>query len=354
METIFIGIPAYNEEDIHLTIQSALNKAQDPELVHIGVVLHYPKKDFPDVTMYPNVKVIAIDSPIGLGTGPTRDLAASLYDNETYFLQIDAHTIFRPMWDVILKANYKELNKTVEKPIISGYIPYWFRDKVTGQPLTMNHDVNFDKAYPGWMLVSKDDPRWRDRDEENFRHWAYGMEGVNSPAAFPPDFSKSNYVEQYLTAGHFIFTSGKYLEEIPYDPLITYHEENTTPLRAWTRGYRIFCMKDHAIWTREMMSNGRDVPNSWRSTYDVPLDPEKKPFVEMVVDGTLRNKDILTGKITGIWGAPTVELLREYEKASGIDYQKFYEEMYKVVEETGNKYNAGRKLYDLEKKRETA
>ena len=48
METIFIGIASYNEEDIIDTIQTAFEKATNPENVHIGVVLHYPKGNHPD------------------------------------------------------------------------------------------------------------------------------------------------------------------------------------------------------------------------------------------------------------------------------------------------------------------
>ena len=345
METIFIGIPAYNEEDIHQTIKTALGKATNPAAVRIGVALHYPNKDFPNLSMYPNVKPIFIDEPIGLGTGPTRDLAASMYDGEDYYLQIDAHTIFRKGWDSILKANYKELKKIVDKPIISSYVPFWYRDKTTGDAVTMRGDKNFDEQALAWSIHHKSIEL--KNDKKAFEHLVYSVEGVDSPAAHTADFSKSDYEEEFVTAGHFIFTSGKFLEEVPFDPLITYHEENTTPMRAWTRGYRIFNMKDHALWTREMFK-GRDVPNSWRSTMQVEHELSGS-FASKVIEGSLRNKEILTGKVLGIWGAPTKELLDEYEKAAGVDYKKFYEEMYKVVEKTGEEHYAAKKLYDLDK-----
>jgi hypothetical protein len=348
VETIFIGIPAFNEEDIHQTIKTALGKASNPASVHISVVLHHPKGDFPDLSMFPNVHVIKVDEEFPLGTSVTRDLAASAYSGEDYYLQIDAHTVFKPMWDTILKANYKELKKITDKPIISTYIPYWYRDRVTSQALTMHGSNDFDVYGIPWGLVAKTDPRALGmEDPERFRIFAYGAESVNSPGACTVDYSKSNYSEQYLTAGHFLFTSGKFLEEVPFDPLITYHEENTTPLRAWTRGYRIFTMKDHVMWTREMYTNGRDVPNSWKTSFQVK-DSNGVSFRDRVIQGTLRNKDILTGKVFGVWGAPDQASLDAYEAASGIDYKKFYADMYKVVEETGDRYPAAKDLYDLE------
>jgi hypothetical protein len=352
MVTIFIGIPAFNEEDIYQTVASAFGKAAEPQNVRVGVVLHYPNGNYPDLRMFPNVRVIAIDDKVGLGTCLTRDLACSLYTSEDYYLQIDAHTIFKPGWDSILKSNYKELKKTVEKPIISTYVPYWYRDRITSQALTMFGTTGFDEPCETmWTLVTKGNPRAIDVDEEKYKHLVYGIEAVESPAAANADFSKSNYEEQYVFAGHFMFTSAKYLEEVPFDPLLTYHEENVPPLRAWTRGYRIFNMKDHALWTREMYTKGRDVPNSWKSMYEVK-DENGIAFRDKVIAGTLRNKDILTGKVLGIWGAPNQELLDAYEKASGINYKEMYEKMYKTVEEVGDKYFAAKQLYELEKKRD--
>lgn len=346
METIFIGIPAYNEEDIHQTIKTALGKATNPSAIRMGVVLHYPNKDFPNLNIYPNVKIIAIDNQMGLGTCLTRDLAASLYEGEDYYLQIDAHTIFKAGWDSILKANYKELKKTVEKPIISGYVPFWYKDKVTGETLTMRGDSEFEKSAIPWTQVPKS--VGLKNNVIDFEEQAYTVEGLDTPFAKEANFSSSNYEEQFLTSGHFIFTSGKFLEEVPFDPLLTYHEENTTPMRAWTRGYRIFNMKTQVLWTREMY-RGRDVVNSWRSHASTIRNEAGEVFADKIIDGCLRNKEILTGKILGIWGAPTQELLDQYELTSGIDYKKFYEEMYKVVEKTGNKHYAAKRLYDLDK-----
>lgn len=302
--------------------------------------------------MFPNVKIIYIDQQLPLGTSVTRDLAASLYDNETYYLQIDAHTVFKSMWDTMLKANYKQLKQTAKKPIISSYIPYWYRDRVTSQALTMHGSDDFDAYGEPWGLVAKTDPKALGMQEEDkFKVFTYGIEGINSPAACTPDFSKSNYNEQFLTAGHFIFTSATFLEEVPFDPYIHYHEENTTPMRAWTRGYQIFNIKDHVLWTREMYTNGRDVVNSWKETSGIK-DENGVSFRDKIIEGTLRNKDVLTGKILGVWGAPTQQALDEYERASTLNYKKFYDDMYKAVEETGDKYPAARSLYELEKSRD--
>jgi hypothetical protein len=39
---------------------------------------------------------------------------------------------------------------------------------------------------------------------------------------------------------------------------------------------------------------------------------------------TKRVEDILTGKILGYWGAPTLKKLKEFEKIINLDFNKFY------------------------------
>lgn len=349
METIFVGIAAYNEEDVVDTIRTALEKAADNSRIHIGVVLHYPQGDFPDITEFPTVKSILIKETIGLGLGITRDMAASLYDGETYYLQIDAHTVFKQNWDLILINTYKDLTKIADKPIISTYVPHYYRDRVTSQKLTMAKDELWEKDYTPWTLVTKSHPDAIGmEDKETYYKFAYGIEALDSPAAKNADFSVHNYEEQYFISGHFLFTSALFLQEVRYDPLLAYHEENVIAMLAWTRGYRIFNANIHVLWTREMWTLGRDVVNSWKVTY-LEKDETGVSFRDKVVAGTLRNKEILTGKVLGEWGAPTHELLEAYEKASGLNYKKFYSDMYEMVEKTGNTYPAARSLYDLER-----
>lgn len=349
METIFINIAAYNEEDIIDTVQTALEKAEYPERVYLGVVLHYPKGDFPDLTAFANTQVIKVSATIGLGLGITRNLAASLYKGEDYYLQIDAHTVFKQNWDSTLIKNYKDLLHVAEKPIISTYVPYYYRDRVTGEKLTMAKDQLWEKDYNPWTLVSRSHPDAIGmEEEETYYKFAYGVEALDSPASKNADFSITPYEEHYFISGHFLFTSSLFLQEVKYDPRLAYHEENVIAMLAWTRGYRIFNIKDHVLWTREMWTLGRDVPNSWKVTY-LEKDEHGVSFRDKVVAGTLRNKEILTGKILGELGAPTQELLDQYEKAAGLDYKKFYSDMYQMVEQTGGFYYAARALYDLEK-----
>ena len=346
---IFINIAAYNEEDILDTIDTAFSKADNPDNVHIGIVLQYPEGNFPDLDKYKNIKIIKRHEKVGLGLGVARGLASTLYDEEEYYLQIDGHTVFRKNWDTIAMSNYNKLKEIAEKPIISTYVPYYYRDKVTGQKLTMAKNEDWDGEYIGWTLVPKSHPSSIGmEDKEKYKRFVYGIEALESPGAANANFIGFGYEEHYLISGHFLFTSGSFVKDVKYDPQLAYHEENVIAMLAWTRGYRIFNIKDHVLWTRAMHEIGRDVPKSWKETY-LEKDENGICFRDKVVAGTLRNKQILTGQVIGEYGAPSKELLDKYQQALGFDYVEFYKNLDKIVEETGDMYPAAKFLYDLER-----
>jgi len=346
---IFINVASYNEEDLFDTIDTAFSKASFPENIYVGACLQYTDNEYPDFSSFLNVKTIKIEGLVGAGLGVARGLSSTLYDNEEYYLQIDAHTVFKNGWDETLIRNYKELNKTIDKPIISSYVPYYYKDIESGEKITMSKNQDWEGYYTSWSLVSKSSPDAIGmQDKENYYNFAYNIEALDSPAAKIANFENSNYEEQYFIAGHFLFTSGSFVEDVKYDPLLAYHEENAIAMIAWTRGYRIFNMKDHVLWTRAMYA-GEDSQNSWKRKY-IEKDENGECFRDKVIRGTLRNKDILTGKVIGEYGSPSLELLKEYEKLAKVDYKKFYKDMYDVVEKTGDKYFAAKQLYDLDKK----
>lgn len=347
--SIFINIAAYNEDDLVDTVNSALTKAAYPENIFIGILMQYPDKNFPDLSMYKNVKTKKNDSLVGLGLGMARGIASEFYDNEEFYLQIDAHTVFKQDWDTTLIKNYINLKEIAEKPIISSYVPYYYKNASTGEKVTMANNQDWDGNYLSWSLVPKNNKNALGMsDIDTYNRFVYGIEALLSPAAKSVDFSKKWYEEQYLISGHFLFTSSSFIKEIKYDPVLAYHEENVIAMNAWTRGYRIFTIMDHVLWTRGLSGDFLDVPNSWRQSYRVK-DESGICFMDKVVAGTLRNKQILTGKILGEYGSPTQDLLDEYCKLSGIDYNKFYQDLDSIVEEYGDKYPAAKMLYDLER-----
>jgi hypothetical protein len=332
-KTIFIGFPAYNEEDVELTITTALGNAKYPENIHFGILLHYTNGNFPDISVYPNVKYIKSDYPIGLGTGQSRKIVASLHEDEEYYLQVDAHTIFKRNWDSILIKRYEELNKLFYKPIITTMVPTWSKDEF-GNILNQNDEQDMSDIEPWGMS-------FKEINEDIFINT-----GLPTPHHKKIDF-KTFYHEQYLVAANFFFTKSTYLEEIPFDVKIKYHEENITAMRAWTRGYQFFAIKEDIMWTR-VMYNKNMPEDSWRNMLSVK-DKNGITFYHLAIEGLLRNKDLLTGKVLGKWGAPSQQDLNDYEEVSGINYKLFYEQMEQFAKTNKLEYTRAKHIYDLER-----
>jgi hypothetical protein len=66
------------------------------------------------------------------------------------------------------------------------------------------------------------------------------------------DIVDIDFIEHYNFSAHFVFTIGSFIQDVLPDPFLTFiGEEQTTALRACTRGYRIFSIRDTLLWHLE-------------------------------------------------------------------------------------------------------
>jgi hypothetical protein len=332
---IFVCTSAYNDTDISLTLDTAYSNARNPENIYFGIAMQYPDIPQPDLSLYKNVRTIDILEPYPIGTSPSRSIAAGLIKDEYYFLSIDAHTIFKKDWDKNLIEYFCNIKQEYEKPIISTYSPYWYRDKY-GCIFNQNQKTSFDEDMVQHTLKFKTDDEFF---PENY---------IMPTPAWDKEVT-SKYQEHYLIGAHLLFAESSYLEEVPFDPYITYHEENTTAMRAWTRGYRIFAIDKDILWTREMYHGVSDA-DSWRKKIErKSLDGFS--YIDKISLGALRCKDILLGKEIGLYGAPSISLLKEYEIVAGVDHVAIYKKIYDRVETSLNINTPARSMYNFDKAR---
>jgi hypothetical protein len=332
---IFVCTSAYNDTDLFITLETAYSNASNPQNVYFGIGMQYPDIPKPDLSSYKNVRTIDIPEVHPIGTSPSRAIAAGLLEDEHYFLSIDAHTIFKKDWDKNLLEYFFELKQKYEKPIISTYSPYWYRDK-DGFIFNQNQNQSFEEEMPQFKLKFK-------MDDEVF------PEGYVMPTPTWDKEVTGKYEEHYLIGAHLLFSQSSYLNEVPFDPYISYHEENTTAMRAWTRGYRIFAIDKDILWTREMFHGPSDA-ESWRHKVEIKnLDGFN--YLEKIALGALRCKDILLGEILGIYGSPSIELLKEYERYSGVDHVDIYKKIYERVEASSKINTPSKTMYDFDKAR---
>jgi len=307
-KTIYIGMPSYNEPYLEFTIKQIFEKAEFPERIHIGIWSHNNDgKDAHFLKQYNNVNYAQLYYPTVFGTGSGRLNALNFYNNEDYYLQLDPHMIFKQNWDSILLKQFEIIKKDYEKPVISTFVPYWYMS---------NNEIKFgggEECGPiYWYTNEKNTPCPTFGGGEVI--WEEGQ----------------TYQEHYLTAGHFMFTEKDFIKEILPDVDICFQgEEPCLSVRAWTRGYRFFCMRETITWHLDRWHKDSDPiyefdrsngPQKW-----VPqniIDHEDYRYEESLK----KVRKVLTGEILGYWGAPTHELLLEYQKKANVDFNKFYED----------------------------
>ena len=123
--TIFVSIPSYRDNRCSNTLKDLYTKAQFPSRVHVGV-LTQNNYHFTQERCYYNHHNIKYKHISYLqASGPLKARATivkHLFDNQDYYLMIDAHSTFAKHWDtqLINQLTYLQ-NKGVMHPIFTNY-----------------------------------------------------------------------------------------------------------------------------------------------------------------------------------------------------------------------------------------
>lgn len=239
MSTIFVAIACYLDYELKHTILDCINKAKHPENLRFGVCLQYDENestnehvlDFLESKL--PIKVLKYHYTESNGGCWARNLAQSLYNGETYHLQIDSHTRLIQNWDEIVINDYTELKKTIDKPLISFLPPSYSRFDELG--------VDYD--FKNIQLLDKINIPKIERITTEY--WpAYGGYGNEQHTNF-----KS--VNAILLYGGFIFSEGKWIVEVEQDPEHYYTgEEFALAIRSYTHGYDIYTTSQIVAWHR--------------------------------------------------------------------------------------------------------
>jgi len=237
-KNIFVSIASYRDNKCLNTINDLFQKAKYPLNIFIGICQQNNIEIDKDCIYHNNIKdeyknnIRIIRIPYYDARGPTfaRYLCASLLDknNETFFLQIDSHTIFIDEWDIKLINMIEEIQDLglSKKPVIS-YYPKDFSN--------MNNE-NDDNKFKIPVIYNL-----------NF----IKKKGVFSLGqAIYTNINNSYIKTPYMTAGMF-FCYSSFIDEIPFDPTLDYlftGEEILNSIKFFTFGYDIFIPKLNIIF----------------------------------------------------------------------------------------------------------
>jgi len=291
---IFISIASYRDSELIPTIKDCLAKAKNPKNLVFGISNQFsPDDNFGDLTKYENkksFKIINTDFSKSLGVCDARHNIQKLYDGEEYYFQLDSHHRFIEEWDVKIKETLNSLKKKGhKKPLISSYLPSYDPDIKGEAKLDDVWRTYIDRFMPeGPIFIFP----------ETINGWHKTEEPENAR----------------FISGHFIFSYGSFVKEVPYDPHLYFHgEESSLAVRAYTHGYDLFHLHKPWFWhhyTRDGRKRHWDDYSKWLSLNKKSFNRYKKL---LGMDGIKRSNFTK-------YGLGKEKSLADYEKYAGIRF----------------------------------
>lgn len=164
--SVYVSITCYKyDRELISTINSCLDSASGD--VHIG--LEYcgdiKQRDYIlDIIKNKPVSFMYTPEEKNTGIGMGRNNAASLYNGEDYFLQIDSHIKFENKWDIILIEKFNNAKKIIKnnKIILTGNLgDYEYTDYDKNEYIS-NNFLLYTKWLPKEFIINnKYIPKWK-------------------------------------------------------------------------------------------------------------------------------------------------------------------------------------------------
>ena len=294
---IFVQIASYRDPQLIPTIKNMLENAKRPKNLRIGVARQFhPDDKFDDLSEFENdsrFRILNIPHEEAEGVCWARNLVQQLYKDEEYTLQIDSHMRFAPNWDDEMIKMVKQLQKKgYKKPLLTGYVSSFDPDNDPQGRVQEPWQMAFDRFIPegAVFFLPETIPGWRDMKEP-------------VPARF--------------YSAHYAFTLGQFTKEVQHNPEYYFHgEEISISARAYTCGYDLFHSHKVLIWheyTRKGRKKQWDDDKKWVDRNNKSHLLNRKLFG---MDGLEQEGH------DGPFGFGTERSLRDYEKYSGLLFEK--------------------------------
>ena len=294
METIFISIASYRDPELLPTLKDCLENAKYSDRLRFGICWQFDEteslEEFTNDKRFQIIKVPYIDSK---GTCWARNMIQDLYQDETYYLQLDSHQRFNKNWDVTLIKMLKSLKKQGhKKPLLTAYLPGFDPKNDPEGRINECWSLEFDRYLPEGPIFIKP-------------HVISNWEELIGP------------IQSKFLSGHFIFTLGKWAREVRYDPYYYFHgEEPSLAARSYTHGYDLFHPNKVTIY-HEYIRSGKtkqwDDDKEWSKKNSTSYSRYRALHgMGGELPNTLMNLDK--------YGFGTERTLEEYEKYIGVKF----------------------------------
>lgn len=233
-DSIFVSIASYRDEECPKTILNLYKQAKNPNKIFVGICQQNNEDDtdchenllktYNNIIPVNNVSIIRIPHTAAMGPTYARYLCSTLWNKQTFYLQIDSHTQFAKDWDEICIESVKKGEKSLPNDqelngeVVLSYFPKANYNKTE----SVDEKINDTLPYTCRSSV---------RDN-----------GVVMGGALETSHFKQFPLVIKSVAGGMIFLRAGFLKTIPYDPWLNYvfeGEEMLLSARLWTSGYTI-------------------------------------------------------------------------------------------------------------------
>lgn len=299
MAKIFISIASYRDPELLPTLRDLISNAKKPENLVFSIAWQHSIEDIWDnlgeFQSDPRFKIIDIDYKESKGACWARSTIQQNYNKEDYYFQLDSHHRFIKNWDTECIKMVKQLQKAgYEKPLLTSYIPSYNPENDPAGRIQEPWWMTFDRFIPegAVFFLPAVIPGWK---------------GMKEPLP-----------SRFLSA-HFIFTLGKWCQEVPYDPELYFHgEEISLAARSYTNGYDLFHPHKVIAW-HEYTRKGRT--KQWDDDQDWGNKNEKSHRRNRVLFGMEPGCTPCQRKQLGIYDFGTTRTLEQYENYIGLKFK---------------------------------
>ncbi|NBP56986.1 hypothetical protein EBU71_10745 [bacterium] len=295
--TIFVQIASYRDPELENTVRDMIQNAKYPQNLRIGICRQYNETDGFDTLgeWREDERFRILDVPYLESRGAcwARNQIQQTYNSEDFTLQIDSHMRFAPDWDQTFIQMIEQLqSQGYPKPLLTGYVSSFNPENDPEGRIQEPWRMVFDRFIPegAVFFLPETIPGWRD---------------IDSP------------VPARFYSAHFCFTLGQFSKEVQHNPEYYFHgEEISIGARAYTWGYDLFHPHRVAIWheyTRKGRTKQWDDDKKWGDKNSHSHLTNRKLFG---MDGLEQEGH------DGPYGFGTVRTLKDYEKYSGLLFEK--------------------------------
>lgn len=313
MNSIFVSIASFRDKELIKTVKSCLTKAKYPDRIKIGICWQYDEEE--NILALDDINNVLIhkvywEQVEGSVCWARALIQNKFFNDEDFYFQIDSHTLFAQDWDEILVEMYKGL--PTDKAVISVGPPYYYDLSAEGA-----------LSYENWNPVKQIDGIYRDSviqkqklDQAGNLHFMYGF--------LPAEDTSTPIRARHISAA-LLFTIGKWVKDVPYDPELYFAgEEATLTLRTYTNGYDIFNPNKFVIWHLKYLFSERK--RHWNTFKQEEISRQSEI-------SSKKYTQIVNGEDLGVWGVGSQRTLIDWEIYSGVSFKDYiaHPDVYKGV-----------------------